>query len=167
MERKEKVIDQLFPEDIFNRLVGLVQRNKKDFEYNEFFGRYGADSNLWRAIMPYFNRAVPLAREIFDTPTLLPSYALAVHYTGKDAKLVSHKDDNACTYTLDLHLYGDVDWPLVVEGREYILKPNQALAFYGEDQEHWRPDFPSPESNVAAVFFHFVEPEHWFFNGGK
>jgi len=166
MERKEIVIDELFPQDIFDRLVGLVKRNYKNFEYNEFFGRYGCSSDLWRAIMPYFNRSVNVARDVFESPTLLPSYALACHYEGDLAELVKHKDNNACTYTIDLHLYSDTDWPLIVEGREYILKPNQALAFYGEEQEHWRPPFPNKEDNgVGAAFFHFVEPEHWFFTG--
>mgnify|MGYP003135262775 FL=1 len=168
MERQEQVIDQLFPQEVFNRLVDLVKRNHHKFDYNEYFGRYGATTEVWKPLMPYFARSLPLAREIFGSETLMPSYALAVHYMGDQAKLVNHKDDNACTYTLDLSLYYQDPWDLVIEDRSYDLKPNQALAFYGEDQEHWRNDFPNPETNYyGAVFFHYVEPDHWFFTGDK
>ena len=168
MERQEKLIDELFPQDVFDRLVGLVKRNYSKFEYNDFFGRYGASTEQWKPLMPFFARSLPIAREIFGSQTLLPTYALAVHYQGPEAKLVTHTDDNACTYTIDLSLYKKDQWDLVVEGRPYSLDPNQALAFYGEEQEHWRKDFPNPETNYhGAVFFHYVEPEHWFFTGDK
>ncbi len=53
-----------------------------------------------------------------------------------------------------------------VEGEEYFLEENQGLAFYGEDQEHWRENFPNPVNNqVGQLFVHFVEPDHWFFGG--
>jgi hypothetical protein len=30
---------------------------------------------------------------------------------------------------------------------------------------HWREDFPNPENQkVAMIFFHFVEPDHWWFD---
>ena len=67
-------------------------------------------------------------------------------------------------YTLDVCLYQNVQWPLVVEDREFTLQENEALAFYGEEQEHWRPDFPVPTWNrVGMLFLHFAEPDHWFF----
>jgi hypothetical protein len=45
--------------------------------------------------------------------------------------------------------------------------PNQALAYYGNDQLHWREKFPNPEKNhVAMIFFHFAEPDHWYFTKG-
>ena len=38
---------------------------------------------------------------------------------------------------------------------------------YGNDQEHWREEFPNPETNlVANAFFFYVEPDHWFFTEG-
>jgi hypothetical protein len=45
--------------------------------------------------------------------------------------------------------------------------PNEAAAYYGNDQEHWREEFPMKDTNhVAMIFFHFAEPDHWWFTKG-
>jgi hypothetical protein len=45
------------------------------------------------------------------------------------------------------------------------MKDNCAVVYDGENELHWRETFPSgnPMSFVHMIFFHFVEPEHWFF----
>jgi hypothetical protein len=58
-------------------------------------------------------------------------------------------------------------WDLFVDDKPYTLYPNQALGYYGNDQLHWREKFPNPENNhVAMIFFHFAEPDHWYFTKG-
>ena len=82
-------------------------------------------------------------------------------------KLWKHKDDNACTYTVDYCLFQKTPWDLWVENKPYSLNENQALFMYGCDQEHWREDFPSPETNLTSyVFYFFCEPDHWYFTKG-
>jgi hypothetical protein len=45
---------------------------------------------------------------------------------------------------------------------------NDGLFMYGNDQLHWREDFPNPDNNlVANAFFFFVEPDHWYFKHGE
>jgi hypothetical protein len=113
----------------------------------------------------YTDILLPHARKIFESDTLVPSYTLFAHYRGDNASLHKHLDANACTYTLDLCLYCKTDWDLWVEGKPYKFLPGEFVAFYGEDQVHWRDAFPNPESNYyAAIFFHFVEPDHWWFH---
>jgi hypothetical protein len=122
-------------------------------------------------LQEYGNKLLPLAREIFESDTLLVSNTLFAHYFDK-AKLPKHLDNNACTYSLDLCIYQNEPWDIGVTHNDkdkfYTLMPNEALAFYGNDQQHWRPSFPNPSSNkVGMIFFHFVEPDHWFFTKGK
>jgi len=164
MERQEKVIENIFEDQVFDRIVNICKRSYKRFPYSEDFGRYFVNNHEWKAIEPFYARSVELARNIFESDTLLPSYALFAHYEGEKASLEKHIDNNACTYTLDICLYQETAWDLFVEGRAYTLQPNQALAFYGEEQEHWREDFPDPENNkVGMLFLHYVEPDHWFY----
>lgn len=64
-------------------------------------------------------------------------------------------------------LYQTIPWDLYVEGRSYTLYQNEALAYYGNDQMHWREEFPgSKDDHVAMIFFHFAEPDHWYFVEG-
>lgn len=158
-------IKNLLAENSFNRLKRICKSSYKKFPYVEEFGRYYTNDKEFKPLSTYLDHLVPIARETFNSETLLPSYAIFAHYEGNQAALPKHKDNNACTYTIDLCLYQITPWSLWVEGKEYMLDENKAVAFYGEDQEHWREKFPNPtENQVGQVFFHFVEPDHWFFN---
>lgn len=132
--------------------------------YDSGFGRYHINHSI---LQEYTNKALPIAREYFNSNTLVPSYTLFSHYEGKNAQLWRHKDDNACTYTLDMCVYQTGPWDLWVDNRPYTLGENDALAYYGNDQEHWREEFPYKEDGyVAMIFFHFVEPDHWYITKG-
>lgn len=161
------VNDVLSSED-YEVLTNAVS-NPKSFEYQKGFSRYVVADNSLPILKKLAEKLIPVAREAFGSETLLPTYTLFAHYEGQDPvpSLYKHKDDNACTYTLDMCLYQTEPWDLWVENKNYTLYPNQALAYYGNDQEHWREKFPNPETNyVAMIFFHFAEPDHWFFTEG-
>jgi hypothetical protein len=159
------IIDNVFSNDDFLKLSNYLKNKEKlEEEYDLVFGRYTFNDPL---IDEYAKKLVPVARKIFNSNTLMPSYSLFSHYEGKQASLRFHKDDNACTYTIDMCLYQTKPWDLWVSGNPYSLKENQALAYYGNDQLHGRKTFPNPESgHVAMIFFHFVEPDHWWFTEG-
>lgn len=163
-----KIIKDVLPIFDFNYLKGLVKAEHNKWDYNDFFGRYYASHDDLKQIQPIVTKSVKKASEIFESETLKFTYALLTHYEGHEAKLLPHTDDNACTYTLDICLYQNTSWPIIVEGKEYYLNENEGLAFYGEVQEHWRPAFPDPDNNeVAMCFIHYAEPDHWFFKGRK
>lgn len=149
----------------------LIEQTKghKQFEFQSGFSRYVASDSQIPELANIANSLIDTAREIFDSKFLLPTYTLFSHYEGSDPapSLYKHKDDNACTYTIDLCLYQNDTWDLWVDGQPYTLKENQALAYYGNDQLHWRESFPNPgKQHVAMVFFHFAEPDHWWFTKG-
>lgn len=161
------VNDVLSKED-YQRLR-LSLENPKSFGYSAGFSRYCIDGNGLPILNELADKLIPIARKAFNSEGLLPTYTLFAHYEGQDPEpsLYKHKDDNACTYTLDMCVYQVEPWELFVEDKAYTLYPNQALAYYGNDQWHWREKFPSPETNhVAMIFFHFAEPDHWYFTKG-
>lgn len=143
--------------------------NYKQFDFQSGFSRYAASESMVPRLDSLANKLMPIAKQIFGSNTLMPTYTLFVHYEGDNPapSLYKHKDDNACTYTLDLCLYQTEPWDLWVDNNKYTLQENEALAYYGNEQLHWREKFPNPgNQHVAMVFFHFAEPEHWWFKKG-
>lgn len=161
IRQQPQIIKNIFSKSEFNELkLYLLNKPKLEQDFDIKFGRYTFRDTK---IDEYANNLIPLARKMFNSETLLPSYALFSHYEGEHANLFTHVDNNACTYTIDMCIYQTEPWDLNVDGKTYTLYENQALAYYGNDQMHGRDVFPNPESQyVAMIFFHFVEPDHWW-----
>ena len=135
----------------------------KDFDW---FGRKTITSAEEPLIHTLHTKLLERARQLFDSSTLLPSYSLFVDYSKDEISLFKHRDNNACTYTIDYCLYANEPWGLWIEDEEFISKENNAVMFYGEDQEHWR-ETKNGENKVGMLFFHYVEPDHWFYTKGS
>lgn len=160
-----KIIKNVFSDEDFSRLsTTLFDHEKRDSDYDKLFGRYSFQHPI---IDEFLKKLVPLAKEIFGSENIVPSYAMYAHYAGENANLYKHKDDNACTYTIDICLYQSEPWDLWVDGVSYTTNENEAVVFYGNDQLHWREKFPNPDNGYCGViFFHFVEHDHWFVQYG-
>lgn len=161
------IVKNVFSEEDFNFLLStMLNFDKTKYrDYDPTFGRYCIDHYELPLLNEYAEKTLTLAKEVFNSQTLKPTYTLFSHYEGEQASLFKHKDTNACTYTLDLCLYYKKNWSIFVKGVEYFVEPNEALAFYGNDQYHWREEFPESDTNfMGVVFFHYAEPDHWFFN---
>lgn len=164
------VLDNVFTDEQFDELKSRISSmcDENVIPYESAFGRYAVNPNdkIISPLAEYHELALLRARNIFSK-TLLPTYCLWVSYQGFRARLPRHVDDNACTYTIDLCVSRKTQWPIYIESQEFLLEPNQAVCYYGEDQYHWRESFPDPANNeVQMIFFHFAEPEHWFFTKG-
>ncbi len=164
--QEPKIIKNVFNDEEYKKLrTYLYNKPKLKEDFDPEFERYCFDDSL---LNQYAEKLIPLARNTFNSETLLSSYALFVHYEGKNPSLFAHKDDNACTYTIDMCVYQTEPWALIVDDKSYLLYENEALAYYGNDQMHGRDKFPNPNSqHVAMIFFHFVEPDHWWFTKGE
>lgn len=163
-----KIIKNVLSKDSIEKIIQAVEDPKK-LEYQNGFSRYVAADNKLKILKSVSESLVPIAKKIFNSETLMPTYTLFSHYEGDNPKpsLYKHKDDNACTYTIDLCLYQTIPWDLYVEEKPYTLYQNEALAYYGNDQMHWRQEFPGlKDDHVAMIFFHFAEPDHWYFTEG-
>lgn len=154
-----------------NLTMNLWANDKSTFD--ESFGRHQWaiwDGNHGQNVEPlrrFHEMLLPLAKEEFQSETLMPSWCLISVYEGDNAKLWKHKDDNACTYHINYTVFHKTPWDFYVEGERFQPEENDAVISYGNDQEHWREDFPSRETNlVANAFFFYVEPDHWFFTEG-
>ena len=162
------LVNNLLNDKDYLNLMGYL-KEPKSFGFDSGFSRYCIADNRLPVLGELANKLTGTAKKIFGSETLLPTYTLFAHYEGQNPppSLYRHKDNNACTYTLDMCVYQKDPWDLWVDDKNYTLYPNQALGYYGNDQLHWREEFPNPETNyVAMIFFHFAEPEHWYFTKG-
>jgi hypothetical protein len=162
------IVKNIFSDKEHQELKNIMQNWPLETEYDLELGRHLVQSPL---IDEYAEKLIPLAKKMFNSENIKPSYSLFAHYQGPGANLHRHVDDNACTYTIDLCLYQTEPWAIGISNNgkdtEYILQENEAVLYYGNAQEHWRPDFPNPDSqHVAMIFFHFVESDHWYHTKG-
>ena len=150
--------EELF--DLKKSIHNLLTKN--NFLNEKSIGRRSIEMNECSLMKKQLIDLTPTAQNIFDSKTLEPTYAFFSEYRDPDSFLPKHRDNNGNTYTIDLCLYAKRPWGLFIEGDEYVLGENEAVCFYGEEQEHWR-DSLGVDNCVGVVFFHFAEPGHDFF----
>lgn len=159
-----KIINNFLDDFEFKKTIEFYNNLKNsDLSYDEIRKRYVANDTMSYSILI---SKVELAREVFNSKTLLPTYSVFSRYVGPGATLEKHKDDNACTYTLDLCIESTSPWGLWIDDTEYILEKNQALSYYGNDQEHWREEMSGADT-VSMIFLHYAEPDHWWFKSKR
>ena len=169
------LLENIFPDKEYRELrdLALSLWASDKSTYDSSFGRHqwaiwdGTHKPEVEPLRKFHEMLLPLARQEFESETLLPSWCLISAYEGKEARLWKHKDDNACTYHINYTIFNKTPWDFYVEGNRFSPKPNDAVLSYGNDQEHWREEFPDPENNlVFNAFFFYTEPDHWFFTEG-
>jgi hypothetical protein len=108
------------------------------------------------------NKVKSFAENFFKVQNLIVFDIVMVDYSNRDGlipRLPYHKDNGVTKkYTLDYQYNSNIDWPLGVDDKEFILKPNDILTFLGSNQYHGRPDriFKDGEF-VENIFFQFVK----------
>jgi hypothetical protein len=61
--------------------------------------------------------------------------------------------------TFDVQLNANIKWPIVVEGKSFLLKDNQAMTFSGTHQVHWRDPINFKDGDfIEMLFCHFSLP---------
>lgn len=165
--RPQGLLNNVLSVDELDELVSYFLGNPAldGMAYDEF-GRKLLGSQTEDILVRYSELLLPVVRNFFGSQTLVPSYSLFAEYSASEISLHRHTDANACTYTLDLVLYQDEPWSFYVDGTEYVANPNEAILFMGEDVPHWRETVTENTNRIGLVFFHYVEPEHWWFTNG-
>lgn len=160
------IVNSILPPDDLKKLQMYAMRMRsRNPNYDKSFGRHQWANT--EELKYFHNMLTEFAREYFEEPDIQPSWCLLSLYEGENAKLWKHKDDNACTYHVNLCVLQKTPWDIWVEGKSYRLMENDALMTYGNDQEHWREDFPNPENNIVCnAFFFYCKPDHWYFTEG-
>ncbi len=155
---EKNVLDPEYFEYIKNYFANHEVLKQENYHY---YGSKRVDSFNDPVLKEVLEKLIDKAKEIFESDTLMPTYGIFSEYSGTEPYLDKHLDIGPCTYTIDLSLYQNTEWPLYIEGKAYNWADNEAIFFYPNDQWHWKDEFPNKENNkVGLLFLHYVEPDH-------
>jgi len=104
---------------------------------------------------PYVQLLCDYTKFVSDTigVNVVPTYAFGRTYLN-GAVLKKHKDFASCEISVSLHLHGDKEWALVIDGEEVHLKTGEGVIYWGFETEHWREPYDGGE--FTQVFLHYV-----------
>lgn len=97
-----------------------------------------------------------LISEALGEPMILEQTSVAKYSTKFNflVKLFAHYDTKPIDmFIVDLQLKSNQDWGIVVEGKQFNLKDNQALIFSGTNQIHWRERKNLPANTDITMLF--------------
>jgi hypothetical protein len=166
MHYPPKILDNIF--SVSDQLLLRELLDSHRYEKNWSDKRNDRIVRKFAELDGYFSeKLVPLAIELFGDQTLKPSYAVYLDYNQPTSELGMHKDNNACTYSIDYCVSANTPWGLLIEDEEFMFLPGQGLAFMGGYDSHGRGPMPAPETNrVEVITFHFCPSDHWYFTEG-
>jgi len=85
-----------------------------------------------------------------------------IEYSGKygNPKLPAHNDEGGSQIILDYHIDSNIDWPIVIDNKEFKLNNNSLLIFDGVSQEHGRPVIKMKANDfVKVLLIRFTKKE--------
>lgn len=159
----------VFDDEMFKRVKNIVKSLPMGPESGSFYhtsmGRWESGVFFDDDIEEYF---LKLARDAYDDQSLVKAYHYSVRYQIQDGNipyLHKHMDQNGCQQTIDICIESPgVTWAVEVDDVVFDEKENGAVCFYGQQQVHSRPMYPTdnPDAYVLLLFLHYVKPDHWF-----
>lgn len=155
------IIDNVLSDKEIQEVYKFIDNNKESAE--NWAGR-----KSWMIDNPFLRNA--LTKKIETSSSLavgedlkLNEYPFFLRYSpqyGFISKLFPHIDyRDSQRVTVDLQLNYDEEWAVVVEGKSFNLKFNQALIFLGTQQMHWRENKTLKDESVIDMLIsnlHFV-----------
>jgi len=153
-----------FDSETFNKVKTSVLEKIND----ETGVSYGKDCTRYYRVA-FFpeevqNILLSKAKKETDDDSLEIIYSQIVKYQIKDGispELRKHKDVANGEWVMDIVIDATVDWPLVIENESFSNIPNSVIFIRGEEESHWRPDFPSKneEDYVLLLFVHLANKD--------
>ena len=92
----------------------------------------------------------------------VPNTFIFARYAKKygNPQLFPHIDNSNTDFTIDYQLDSNIEWPIIIENDNYILKNNDALIFNSSNDTHWRKPIIFNDYNyIDMVFFHFINKD--------
>ena len=162
-----------YENDVFNekdfaqlKEIALNQLNSDELLFAESYSRYYIVTHFPKEIK---EKIISLANQKFGREDLDIVYTHTVKYQIVDdiaPNLKSHKDNLPATHTLDICIDTTMpNWGLSVENEFFPDKPNSVIYLQGNEDVHWRPEYPSNDKADYCILFlvNLAPPDHWGF----
>lgn len=94
---------------------------------------------------------LPFAKKAFENDNLYSIKTTFAHYEGPQGVLRSHIDEQKEARLVDVCIYENTPWGIVIEGKKYHFPVNSAVAFESGRLEHWRDENPDIKNNKTGV----------------
>lgn len=147
----ENVLDQA---DIDHILKQIDEYPPEKIKVQKWGGQ-----GVYQTIQPDSHLTEKLTKLMSDSigePMFLKEFSV-VKYSAEFnylVKLFPHYDTRPVDmFIMDVQLKTNEDWGLVVEGKQFNLKDNQALIFSGTNQMHWREKKVLPAGTEIVMLF--------------
>jgi len=163
---ENKILDNILTQDQIDRIYKAVEvcpkdKIKKDnpwgqtvFYIKEFDSRFDGAEDIFNTIEDRVEQAygkripilgIQFAR--YDTTShIMPNLDFHIDSVFKKPML-----------TFDIQVKSTIDWPIIVNEKEYSLKDNQALTFSGTHQVHSRKKVEFSSNDVCDMIFCHLE----------
>lgn len=159
------LVDNFYPQDMFDELVDICTNNKlANIDYSQQMNKWEESISIPQKFIDY---AVNKARELIGTDDIHQGYHMYAHHQmtseGRKPRLPLHLDWSPGPYMVDLHIGGNREWGFVAGNTNFITKPNQAVICQPQFDYHYRPSWNSdnPDDYYQALFFHLINKNHW------
>jgi hypothetical protein len=163
---ENKILDNIFTKEQIDRIYQYVNNCPKDkikndnpwgqtvFYIKEFNSKFDGAEDIYNTIEDRVEQAygkrinilgIQFAR--YDTSShIMPNLDFHIDSVFKKPML-----------TFDIQLKSTIDWPIIVNQKEYTLKNNQALTFSGTHQVHSRKPVNFTSNDVCDMIFCHLE----------
>ena len=157
-DEKNIVVDSVLEQEEISEIYKSLERSYKKYIMDlhvQQISDFRMPLSIEKKIISYVEKITGLSG--FEMEYQFSRYEL-LDLNGKTEipNLKPHFDRfNEPRFTFDYQINSNISWPLYVEGKEFILKNNQALTFSGTHQIHWRSsrDF-IPGEFLEMIFCH-------------
>lgn len=112
------------------------------------------------------------AKQETNNDSLEIIYNQIVKYRIKDGiipQLKPHLDMSVGEWVMDIVIDATVDWPLIIEGTSFSNITNSVIFISGEEELHWRDNFPSENEKdyVLLLFVHLANKDSEYVKRSK
>lgn len=164
--------ENVFSEVDFNKLkeTALEYLSYDELLFSRSYSRYYISTHFPEDIK---SRIVDLANKKFNKTDLDIVYTHTVKYQivdGVAPNLKIHTDNLPATHTLDICIETTIpEWGLNVGEMFFPDKPNSVIYLQGDEDSHWRPEYPSKDKNDYCILLlvNLAPPDHWGFKALK